>query len=290
MYNDRPQSVVFEAFLDLMYGDQPIGRTTIGTPGSVKSFTKKDLEKYHQLQYVPARTIISIAGNIDEKKIDELVKKYFKTSGTENGREKPKPKKVKSKNTTHVFKKIDQTHIIMGYPGVSVFSKDSHVYDLFARVLTGGMSSRLFTLLREELGVAYYVNSYSYNSLDHGTFLIASGITTEKSAFVIQKIQEVIFDIAQNGVSDEELKRTKNSLIGNMYLGLETSDAMSVYFGEQELVRGQIETPGEYEKKISKVTGSEIQAVAKVFAKKGLVKLASIGPQKDGKQFDAVLK
>lgn len=290
MYNDRPQTVVYEAFLSLMYGNQPVGRMTIGTRESVKSFTKNDLQKYHSLQYVPSRTIISIAGDIDEKKAKDLVKKYFKIDGSSKGREKLKPKTNKDQNRTkHIFRKTDQTHIVLGYPGVSVFDKGSHIYDLLARILTGGMSSRLFVLLREELGVAYYVRSYSDQSLHHGTFLIAAGITTEKAPFVVQKIQEVVLDIAQNGVPDEELERAKNSLAGGVHMSLETSDAISVYLGEQELMRQKIETPKEYEKNIRKITSKEIQKVAKKLSKKGLARLASIGPQKDDSAFAKVL-
>lgn len=290
MYNDRPQSVVYEAFLDLMYGQQPIGRMTIGTRDSVKSFTKKDLQKYHSLQYVPSRTIISISGNIDDKQAKDLVKKYFKIIGDSKGREKPKPKTNKNQNRTkHVFRKTDQTHIVLGYPGVSVSDNDSHIYDLLSRILTGGMSSRLFVLLREELGVAYYVRSYSDQSLHHGTFLIMAGITTEKASFVIQKIQEVILDIAKNGIPDEELDRAKNSLMGGVYMGLETSDAISVYLGEQELMRNKIETPQEYEKSIRKVNSLQIQNIAKKIIKKGNARLAIIGPQTDDSQFRNIL-
>lgn len=290
MYNDRPQTVVYEAFIKLMYGDQPIGRMVIGTPDSVKSFTTKDLNKYHKLQYVPNRTIISIAGNISDKDAKDLVKKYFKADSQEKGREKLKPKQNKSQNrTAHVYRKTDQTHIVMGYPGVSVFDKDSHVYDLLSRILTGGMSSRLFVLLREELGVAYYVRSYSDQSLYHGTFAITAGITTEKAPFVIQKIQEVLLDIATNGVPGEELERAKNSLIGGLYMGLETSDSISVFLGEQELMREQIETPKDYERKIRKITSKDIQDIAKKISKKGVAKLASIGPQQDSQEFEKVL-
>ena len=290
MYNDRPQSVVYGAFLNLMYGQQPIGRMTIGTRESVKSFTKKDLLKYHSLQYVPGRTIVSIAGDIDEKQAKELVKKYFKITGSSSGREKPKPKINKNQDRTkHIFRKTDQTHIVLGYPGVSVFDKESYAYDLLSRILTGGMSSRLFVLLREELGVAYYVRSYSDQSIHHGTFLITAGITTDKTSFVIQKIQDVILDIAKNGVPNDELERAKNSLVGGVYMGVETSDAISVYLGEQELIRNKIETPKEYEKNIRKIDSLQIQNIAKKIIKNGNARLATIGPQADDSDFKNIL-
>ncbi|OGI71897.1 hypothetical protein A3J61_00560 [Candidatus Nomurabacteria bacterium RIFCSPHIGHO2_02_FULL_38_15] len=286
MYNDRPQRVVYEKFLHLMYGDQPIGRTTIGTPGSVKTLNQTDLLRYHKLQYVPQRTVISVSGGVQHKQVLSLIKKYFNISGLNAGREKSKIKKyIPKSRVLHTYKKTDQTHLILGLPGVSIFDKNAHIYDLLARILSGGMSSRLFILLREQLGVAYYVGAYSENSLAHGLFLINAGVTTSKTALVISKIQEVIQDIAVNGIGLEELNRAKNSLIGSMYLGLETSDAYSVYFGENELLKNQIEMPSEYERKIRSIKATDIQKVAKLLCKKGLARLATIGPQKNGHEF-----
>lgn len=290
MYNDQPQYVVYGKFLSLMYGNQPVGRMVSGTPESVKSLTRDDLVKYHKLQYVPNRTIISIAGDVDNKKIISLVKKYFQVGFGGPGKEKTKIKKHVSKNRTiHTHRVTDQTHLILGFPGVSVFNSDAHVYHMFARILAGGFSSRLFRLLREELGVAYYVHAGSENSLNHGTFMISAGVTTDKTYFVIQKINEVLCDIAKNGVPDEELSLAKNSLIGAIYLGLETSDAYSVYFGESELMKGQVEKPQEYEAKIRSVTSKDIQKVATILTQKGLARLSTIGPQKKPDEFEKVL-
>lgn len=287
LYNDQPQHVVYEKLLNLMYGDQPIGRMIAGTLASVKALTRNDLVKYHKLQYVPSRTIISIAGNVENKKILDLVKKYFKTTVEGKGRDKVKPKKQNTKNrTVHTYRKTDQTHLMLGFPGVPVFDKNVHAYHLLARILGYGFTSRLFLLLREELGVAYYVQAHSENSLNHGTFMIASGVTTEKTTFVISKILDVINDIAKNGVPDDELSRAKNSFTGSLYLGLETSDAYSVYFGEGELMKGQVEKPQEYEAKIRTVTQKDIQKVAKILAKKGLARLSTIGPQKKPDEFE----
>lgn len=290
MYNDQPQYVVYEKLLSLMYGDQPVGRMISGTPQSVKALNRNDLVKYHKLQYVPSRTVISIAGCVDNKKVLELIKKYFKISIDGVGREKPKPKKHISKNrTVHTHRATDQTHLIMGFPGVSVFSSDAHIYHLLARILTGGFGSRLFRLLREELGVAYYVQASSETSLNHGTFMIASGVTTDKTAFVVEKITEVLNDIATNGVPDDEISRAKNSLIGSIYLGLETSDAYSVYFGENELMKGKIEKPKEYEAKIRSIKPADIKRVAKLLNKKGQARLSTIGPQKNPDEFEKTL-
>jgi predicted Zn-dependent peptidase len=290
MYNDQPQYVVYDKFLNLMYGNQSVGRMISGTPQSVKALTRDDLIKYHKLQYVPSRTIISIAGDIDNKKIIELIKKFFQIDIGTTGREKTKIKKHVSQNRTiHTHRATDQTHLILGFPGVSVFNSEAHVYHMLARVLTGSFSSRLFRLLREELGVAYYVQASSENSLSHGTFMISAGVTTDKTAFVVQKINEVLQDIAKNGVPDDELNLAKNSLIGAIYLGLETSDAYSVYFGEGELMKGIIEKPKDYEVKIRSVSGHQIKNIAKMLTKKGVARLSTIGPQKKSDEFEKVL-
>lgn len=287
MYNDQPQHIVYEKFLNLMYGDQPVGRLISGTSKSVKTLTRNDLIKYHKLQYIPNRTVISISGSVDNKITINLIKKYFGKIGGGKGREKLKIKKsIYKKSTIHTHRVTDQTHLILGFPGVSVFDKDVNAYYLLARILGAGFTSRLYRLLREELGVAYYVQAYSENSLKHGTFMISSGVTTDKTEFVISKILEVISDIAKNGISLDELNMAKSSFTGSLYLGLETSDAYSIYFGEQELLKNSLEKPDEYERKIHAVTSSDIQKIAKLFSKKGVARLATIGPQKDPHEFE----
>jgi predicted Zn-dependent peptidase len=101
-----------------------------------------------------------------------------------------------------------------------------------------------------------------------------------KQPLLLQKINEALKDIAKNGVPDEELNLAKNSLIGGIYLGLETSDAYSVYFGEGELMKGIIEKPKDYEAKIRSVSGEQIKKVAKLLTKNGVARLSTIGPQK----------
>ena len=178
---------------------------------------------------------------------------------------------------------------MLGVRTFGAYEKRNPVLSVMSSILGGGMSSRLFTKLREDLGAAYYVHSSNNNFTDHGFFEIAAGVSNDKVGIVISEILKECARLCDTLVSSEELEKTKEYLVGNMKLELESSDAWANYYGGQEVLRKKILSSEEIEKKIRTVSAKDIQKIAKeIFVDKNL-NLALIGPFESEKEFSSKL-
>ena len=157
-------------------------------------------------------------------------------------------------------------------------------------LLGAGMSSRLFIKLREELGVAYYVRAYNDPSLDHGSFQISAGINNARTEEVIKEILKECTRLTQEEVGEAELRKVKSFLSGNMKLSLEATDDIANFYGTQELMRKEMKTLDERIKNLEKVTSKDIMKMAKLIFKTQHINLALIGPYKESKHLESLLK
>jgi len=175
-------------------------------------------------------------------------------------------------------KKTDQVHLVLGVRAFGVHHPDASILCVLNAVLGGGMSSRLFQKLRDEMGVGYYVRSNIDDLTDHGSLIVSTGVDTTRVSEVVVAILEECKKLRNVRVSDTELQKAKEYLIGSMYLNLETSDALAGFYGTQAIVRETLKTPEELKEKIQAVSADDIIRVAQsIFVDAGL-NLAVIGP------------
>ncbi len=293
MYEDIPQRKVDEELGVLMYGDTPAGWGIAGPRENIRAMTRNDFLKYHKAHYVPKATTIVVAGHVTEAEVAKIAKKIF---GTIKSAPKSGKKKTIEKQSVPavriVAKKTDQAHLILALRSVDMYHKDDTILDVLAAVLAGGMSSRLFQKLREEMGVAYYVRSSQNGFTDHGYLDIRAGVDTKRTLEVISVLLAELKNIRDHGVTEEELVRTKASMIGNIKLELESSDAFAQYFGGQEVFHKKVKTPKEVIAKIEAVQARDIARVAKSIVKNNGLNLALIGPyeQRFTKEIRSILK
>ena len=291
LYRDLPMRQVEEDFLQLLYKNQPAGMLLVGTKKNIKKFKRKDFLEYRKKRYTAQNTIVVIAGKFDEKKMIADIKNQFKDINLNRS-----PKKVKIKDTQNkarVFvrnKKVDQTHLYLGVRSYNLFHKDVAVVSLIANVLGAGMSSRLFNKLRNELGVCYYVRADNEPSTDHGFFSVSAGVDNKRVNEVVSVFLSELKKIKEELVGEEELKKVKDYIIGNMYLGLELSDSVAQYLGFQELLKNKILTPQEKVEKIKAITAGDIKRVANKIFQDVKLNLALIGPIKNKKSLQKILK
>ena len=291
MYEDLPNKHVQDLMMKLLYGDQPAGWNIAGEKKNILNMKRDDFINYHQKHYLPEATALIVAGEITEKQVMSEVNKIF---GKLVRGEKGHKIKVKEKQTKPQvligFKKTDQTHFVLGVRTYNLFNKKNTILSVLGGVLGGGMSSRLFVKLREEMGVGYYVRAYNDSYTDHGFFQISAGVDNKRINEVIQAVILECKKLKNFKVSQEELDKVKECLIGNMKLSLESSDDIANFYGGQELLKHKIYGTEEKAKKIRKVTASQIQTLARdIFANKKL-NLALIGPFKNRARFLKILK
>jgi predicted Zn-dependent peptidase len=282
MYEDLPQRKVHDVFTELLHGDTPAGRTVLGSVENIKNFKRSDFLNYKNKHYVASGTIVVVAGNLTKREVEETVKKLFKDISTTKKHRKEKIKQNQSSPAVSIFpKKTDQTHLVLGFRGFSAKDRRSPALGVLAGVLGGGMSSRLFQKLREEMGACYYVRTSPNLFSDHGDLTISTGVNKDR----VNEVKEVLLSeckrLKTELVSGQELKKTKDYLIGNLYMDLETTSALATFFAVEEISHGRLKTAKEIEKEIKSVTAKAIQKVAcEVFTSANL-NLAIVGQAPD---------
>lgn len=279
MYEDLPQRDVQDLVWELMYGDQPAGWKVIGTKEVIRRLKREEILAYRAKHYVAAATTVVVAGNFTPAKILKAIEREFK-----NLPQAPKGKKLTVRERQQKpailvkTKQSDQTHFVIGLRGRPLGDKAESGLAVLAAVLGGGMSSRLWRRVREELGAAYYVGASHEPLTDHGIFQIFAGVDTKRVQEIIKVALAECERLKQELIPVAELRRVKEALIGRLYLGLEQASALGQFYGFQELLEGKIKEPGQVAKLIERVTSQEVKHLAHEVFRPGHLNLAVIGP------------
>jgi predicted Zn-dependent peptidase len=291
MYEDLPQQHVQDLFLKLLYGDQPAGWYITGPKEVIRGITRKDFVDYRDKHYVAGATTVVVAGNMKEEQAISAIEKKFEGISSAPKSGKLKVVESQSKPQTIIeFKETDQTHLVIGVRSYDTYHANNAPLRLLGAVLGGGMSSRLFQKLRNEMGVCYYVRAGNDPYTDHGAFQISAGVDNKRVGEVISVILAQLKRFTEELVTPNELKRTKDYLIGNMYLGLEASDDLAEFFGFQEVLKKPIKRPLDIAQEIEKITAEDIKRVAQDIIRNDRLNLAVVGRFKDTSVFDPILK
>lgn len=297
MYLDNPIMRVGEVFEECLYGDTPAGWDTIGTKETINAFKRKDFVKYYQSQYKSGNSFVCLAGYIPPK-VKSLVEKHF--NKYPKGRALPKQEVKEKQNQAQVkleYKKTDQAHLVLGVRTPAYGNPDYAALKMISLALGGSMSSRLFLNLRERNGLCYYVRSGYEAYTDTGYLATQAGVPVDKIKKAIAIIVEEYKKMAEEKISDQELKKIKQFVANKTLLKLEGADQVAGWYGQQLVMLSQQKgkklkptTPAEHLKKMKAVTPEDIQRVAKkIFTTKNL-NLAIIGPYKKMEEFRGLLK
>ncbi|MEK7600383.1 MAG: pitrilysin family protein [Patescibacteria group bacterium] len=280
MNKDTPMRHVGDVFEEAMYGDQPAGWDIAGTKESVAALTRDQVANYFHSHYVAANTVIAVAGNVTHEDIVARVTKAFVRV-----RESGAPTKLETRHADAgpvvraVVRDTDQTHFILGLRGIDLKDERRYAMGLASTILGGGMSSRLFTEIREKRGLAYYVGSSHTTYTDSGYLMMRAGVNAEKVHEAATIMLEQCADMATNGASEEELKRAKDNMEGSLVLGLEHSDTVADAYAMSWLLDTIILTPAQELDKLKAVTSEEVRAAMREVLAPERAAFALIGPQ-----------
>ena len=291
MYEDMPQRKIFTIWEDLLYGDQPAGWDIAGPPETIRKIKRSEILDYKNTQYVASNALVIAAGNIDQKSAEAKISRVFKKFARGQAYSKRGVKENQKKPAIKFeFKKTDQTHLALGFRGYDMYDKRRYALGLLGVMLGGNTSSRLFSEIREKLGLAYYVRASAQHYTDSGYLVASAGIPHSEFPRVVKKILEIFKDLKENGVSDDEIKFAKDYLRGTMALSFESSDEIASFYGEQALFYKKIETPQEIFKEIEKITQNDIIKVIKEVIRPDRINLAVIGPHRESEKHLNLLK
>jgi len=292
MYADQPSRTVYDDFEALLYGtDHPLGRTILGPKENITQFTRKDFQTYLKKCYGASNAVICVAGKFSQKKVLDKIRKDF--ADLDSGQKITcEPFETSQSHPKFAIrsKKTDQSHMILGVRTAGSNSKDRYILNVLANILGGGMSSRLFTEVREKRGLAYSIGSSMDLVKETGALIAYAGVEHKSLTKTVDIILKEMKKIAKEGVTAEELERAQSGFAGRIAFGYETSDDIAEHFAEQEVLRGKIILPTQTLEKIQKVTRQDIKRVAKeIFVNEGL-NLALIGPhEKKKKELEKIL-
>lgn len=287
MRRDDPQQHIARLFEELLYGDQPAGWETGGTPETITAMKSSNLRSWFDAHYIASNTVIAVAGGVDADHVKAAVERAFG-----NIRQGPKAAKeaVREAQTKPaimaVAKDVEQLYVQLGVRAFDLYDERRYPLALLANILGGGMSSRLAEEIREKRGLAYYI--YAANTLytDSGYLEVGAGLNRDKAREGIRAILGELKKVAADGVTDEELQRTKDQAEGRLAFMLESTNGTADDYGSSVLLHRRVLTPEDELAKIRAVTAEDVRSVARAIFTDERLNLAVIGPGVTTEQFN----
>ena len=279
MYLDQPQHHVQELLNTTLWPDQPLGRPITGTDRTLDAITRSQLVSYLRSRYVTGSTLIVAAGKLGHRRVVESVKRRALRFGC--GPRPPFAPVTIGQTTPRIrlcTRRTEQTQIAVGIHTCSRHDGRRHALRLLNTILGENMSSRLFQIVREDLGLAYSIYSTPSFFHDTGDLVISAGLDTAHVARTHRLIIRELRRLTKSAVGAGELRRARDYVIGQMDLGLESTDNQMNWIGEQLLGHGRIVRPEEIKRRLLRVPAGEIRAVARDFFRPERLNVALVSP------------
>lgn len=295
MRDDDPSDLVHDLFSDTYYGDTPIGRPILGTIDSINGMSRNTVFTYYKKKYLPQDLVVAVAGNIKHKRVVAMVEEalsrdnFLDVMAAPMLRPNTPVKNSQQQSVGLMYKKSEQAHMFYGMEGVSRADERRFAMGVLSAALGGGMSSRLFQEIREKRGLAYSVYAYAQQFAGSGVLGFYAGCNPTKAVEVVEIIRSVLTDVADNGMTHEEIERAKGAVRGSLVLSQEDSGSRMSRIGKNEIVYGQVMDFDDILKSISRVSAEDIRQIASEFLVKTPT-LALVGPFKNESKFEKVLQ
>jgi predicted Zn-dependent peptidase len=295
MRDDDPSDLVHDLYAETYYGDTTLGRPILGTIKSIKEMSRGSVFNYYKKKYLPQDLVVAVAGNIKHKRVVAMVEEALSRDNFLDVKGSPQirlntPVKTKPVHTVGLLtRKTEQAHMFYGMEGVARADDRRFAMGVLASALGGGMSSRLFQEIREKRGLAYSVYAYAQQFAGSGQIGFYAGCNPTKAIEVVEIIREVLADVAENGMSHEEIERAKGAVRGSLVLSQEDSASRMSRIGKNEIVYGQVMGFDDILKAISRVNPTDVREIASEYLTKSPT-LALVGPFKNEAKFEKVLR
>jgi predicted Zn-dependent peptidase len=289
VYLDTPQRYVGSVYDRLLFDDQPLGWDILGTKETIQGATRDTFVSYLDSWYRPERIVVGIGGRIDDGLHDRLELLLGSIEPGATGEPPPVELPPDSSPVLLHTKASEQAHLILGVRGYPLAHPDRYALQLLAVVLGGGMSSRLFTEVREKRGLGYYVNAANGSYTDAGTFYTSAGVDVDRVDEAITTILGELRKIASEPVPPDELEKARGYAKGRFVLRLESPQG-TIQFGlRREVLEGEVEEPDELLRHLDEVTLEDVQRVATDLLEGKRLYLAIVGPFDDPERFEKLL-
>ena len=272
---DAPDDLVFDRLQEIAFPGQPVGRSILGTPETVRSFTAARLRAYLTRNYRAPDMLVAAAGAVNHQQVVAEAEKRFASFAGPAG---PQPDAATFSGGTRVeTRDLEQVHIAMALHGVPVKDTSLHSLQVFTNVLGGGMSSRLFQEVRENRGLCYTISAFHMPYSDTGLFGLYAG-TDEADA---PELMRVVIDQIGNAtetLNETEVNRAKAQMKAGLLMALESSEARVAQIARQMLAYGRPIPLEEIVAKVDAVTVESARAAGRALVDRGRPAIAALGP------------
>ena len=265
MIEDVPDDYGHDLITSAIFTGSPLGNSIIGTRESVTAINRDDIVSFISQRYTPDTVLISCVGKFDEDALlAKLEEGFAGIVGSTNKREYNCTPNEPIRNS--LTRDIEQTHLFIGKKGLPLDHENLMALNLYSSILGGGMSSRLFSSVREEQGLAYSVFSMDSAFVNDGQFLIYAGVSDDKLLTALKAIKDEIVKLAQTKVPEDELAKVKEQYKGAYIFRRESNSSKMFEYGRNMLLLDKIYSEEEILSKMDSVTIDDIMLMAEKFA------------------------
>jgi len=281
MYEDMPMYLAAEEFEKAVHQDGDLARLIIGTRDTVKHMTREQILEYKSSHYFANNAVLLIVGNLGDKteqELTDLTEKYFTLQ--EKAKSAGKELRTKSvKKLNIINKKTEQSNLVIGFPACGIEDEDYYAVKLMAKILGGSMSSRMWTHVRENLCLAYEIETGYSSFLGEGYVATYAGVSNDKVEKATEAILHEYNAMKSGDISDSEIARAKEIIKGRILIDVEDSGGIAHDFLYDELMLGEIEPYNIEIEKFNSVTKDDITRVANKFLDLSKIVFSGVGPE-----------
>ncbi|MBS3872681.1 MAG: insulinase family protein [Firmicutes bacterium] len=289
LYEDTPDELIHDYLATTIWPHHPLGLPILGNKESIMALNREKCWDFYRRHYQPRNIVITAAGNLLHQQLVELVEEKLKLDGEQGGDASPATATAYSERSCFVDKPTEQLHICLGFPGLAWQHEDIYTLSMLNNILGAGMSSRLFQLVREEMGLAYNIYSYSASFVENGYYGIYAGLSPRNAEQLVTAIGGELKAMKNGLVSAAELARAREQVKGAIVMGLESTANRMSRMGRGLLLVGEVTPTLEIVNKIEAVTPDDIQRLAERLLKMGSSTICALGPTKDLPDLSATL-
>jgi predicted Zn-dependent peptidase len=277
MYEDSPDDLIHDLFLQTMWSGSSLGEPTIGFEETVLAVNPQDLRSHMRAHYAPNSVVVAAAGNVEHDRFVELVGERF--AEFEGSCVLPVPESPATTPARHVrFKDSEQAHVVIGSRGLDVADERRYALSVLDTVVGGGMSSRLFQEIREKRGLVYTVYSFQAAYRRAGLFGVYAGTSPKNVQSCIDLIVEQLAAARSMPIGNDEFRLAQEHIKGNLTLSLESTSSRMIRLGRNEFALGRHVDSEEVDRRIDAVTPDEVQELARELLIEENLGLTIIGP------------
>ena len=260
MYEDSPEDVAVDKLFEQCYAGSALGRPILGTAETLQTMDTQALHDYMRRYYRPKDTVVAVSGHFTEEDLDYIAALFSEMEG--EGRNRITPAAYQPAMVLRE-KQIEQNHLCLSVPGVSLLDEERYAMNLLSSILGGGMSSRLFQNVRERNGLCYSIYSFTTPHLDTGLFSIYTGLGAETERKALSLIVQELHRFCEDGAEADELSRCREQVKTNLLMGLESTGNRMMTIGRSELLRGKVQPIEQVLAAYDRVTADDLLTLAR---------------------------